>query len=290
MKNNQLERYATAAFVIGSIIGTYFFSRPRRGAFRTEIADEQQRELDLNLTTPANATFGIAWPVIYTGTIGLAIHQALPSQENNPRYASARPWLWANYALNLVFGYFFSKSDLPSRAGGALTTISLLPLSLGLHRQLEIGRTEVPEPENTLRKSISLYTGWLTAATVVSGANLLLQAGYRVSPAAARRWAYGILSATGGLGIIVSKRLNDPYYLLTLITAFVGIAAKQRGRNDEVAALAAAWAVALAGVFVKRLQDAQADNQQEPATDPADTSPASITEPSSTALVDMEAD
>ncbi|RIV18739.1 tryptophan-rich sensory protein [Fibrisoma montanum] len=288
MKNNQLERYATAAFVIGSIIGTFFFSRPKRGAFRTDIADEQQRELDLNLTTPANATFGIAWPVIYTGTIGLAVHQALPSQANNPRYAKARPWLWANYVLNLVFGYFFSKSDLSSRVGGGLTTISLLPLSLGLHRQLEIGRTAVPEPENTLRKSISLYTGWLTAATVVSGANLLLQAGYRVSPATARRWAYGILSATGGLGIVVSKRLNDPYYLVTLIAAFVGIAAKQRGRNDDVAAVAAAWAVALAGVFVQRLRDAQTTAQQAPATDAADQSSESPAEPATPALVEAD--
>lgn len=257
MKNNQVERFGVAALVIGSILGTYFFSRPRRSTFQTILADEQQEELDRNLTTPANATFGVVWPVVYTGTIGLAIHQALPSQQNNLRYAKARPWLAVNYVLNALFGYFFSRQDIRSRVGAGLTTISMLPASLALHRQLEIGHTEVPEPENTLRKSISLYAGWLTAATVVSGANLLQQAGLLASKAVARRWAYALLSATGGLGLIVSKRLNDPYYLTTLIAAFVGIAAKQRGKNDGVAALAAAWALVLTAVFTERLRARQ---------------------------------
>ncbi|GAB3745466.1 tryptophan-rich sensory protein [Spirosoma pomorum] len=257
MKNNQLERYGIATFVITSIIGTYFVSRPRRKSFSAVLADEQQKELDRNLTTPANTTFALVWPVIYTGTMGLAVHQALPSQQNNPRYAKARPWLAVNYTLNALFGYFFSRKDIRSRVGASLTTVALLPASLALHQQLEIGKTEVPEPENTLRKSISLYTGWLTAATVVSVSNLLLQAGVLVPTAVARRWAVAILSGTGGLGIFVSKQLNDPYYLITLITAFVGIAVKQRGKNDDVAVLAAAWALILTAVFTKRVRDAQ---------------------------------
>ncbi|MFD2574118.1 tryptophan-rich sensory protein [Spirosoma soli] len=277
MKNNQVERYGIAALVIGSILGTFFFSRPRKGAFRTTLADEQQEELDRNLTTPANATFGVVWPVVYTGTIGLAIHQALPSQQNNLRYAKARPWLAVNYVLNALFGYFFSRQDVRSRVGAGLTTVSMLPASLALHQQLEIGKTEVPEPENTLRKSISLYAGWLTAATVVSGANLLQQAGFLVPKAVARRLAYAVLSGTGGLGLIVSKRLNDPYYLTTLIAAFVGIAAKQRGKNDGVAALAAAWALVLTAVFTERLRARQnalpVSKTVEAVTNEADKSP-----------------
>lgn len=256
MKTNQLERYGTAIFVIGSILGTYFFSRPRQGAFNTRLAKEQQEELDMNLTTPANATFGVVWPVIYTGTIGLAIHQALPSQQNNLRYQQARPLLWLNYGLNALFGYFFSKPTRSSRTGAGLTTISMLPAALALHRQLEIGRAQVSEPEKTFHKAIGIYAGWLTAASVVSAANLLQQAGYRPTPSTARNWAQIILSATGGLGIVVSKRLNDPYYLTPLIAAFVGIAAKQKGKNDSVALVAGTWALVLAGVFTQRLQQA----------------------------------
>ncbi|WP_128543293.1 tryptophan-rich sensory protein [Larkinella soli] len=270
MKNRMLEQYATAAVVIGSIIGTYFFSRPRQSGFRTRLDREQQTELDRNLLTPANATFGLVWPVIYSGTVGLAVHQALPSQTDNPRYAQARPLLWVNSALNALFGYFFSKSDRDSRTGAALTTIALLPVSLGLHRNLEIGRQAVPEPEKTLRRSISLYAGWLTAASVVSVGNLLLQAGYRVSPESATRWAFGVLSATAGLGIAVSKRLDDPYYLTTLIAAFAGIAAKQTGRNDDLARVAAGLALLLTGVLADALRRKKPEQPAETAPEAAE--------------------
>jgi hypothetical protein len=193
--------------------------------------EEQQRPLDQNLTTPANATFAVVWPVIYTGTVGLALHQALPAQGDNARYARARPWLLASYAGNLVFGYFFSRPDKGSRVGASLTTIATLPMAIGLHQTLGIGQTEVPQPERTLRRSVSLYAGWLTAATVVSAGNLLIEAGLRPRPAAAARWAAGVLPVTTALGLVTARRLNDPYYLAPFVAAFVGIAAKQRGES-----------------------------------------------------------
>ena len=127
MKTNNVARWGTAAFVVGSIVSTYFFSGPRRRGSSTKLFEEQQRPLDQNLTTPANATFAVVWPVIYTGTMGLALHQALPAQRDNGRYAQARPWWLACYALNLTFGYFFSRPDQGSRVGAGVTTIATLP-------------------------------------------------------------------------------------------------------------------------------------------------------------------
>lgn len=254
MNSKAIERYTTAVIVIGSIIGTYFFSRPRKRGLDTELEQDQQEELDLNLTSPANETFGVVWPAIYTGITGLAVHQALPTQRQNPRYQQAQSWLRVSFALNALFGYFFSKPGLSRRAGASLTTISLLVTAIKLHRKLRIGQTRVAQPERALRTSVSLYAGWLTAASVVSVGNLLLQSGLRVRPATATRLAYVILSGTAGLGIVVSKRLNDPYYLTTLIAAFTGIAVKQADKNDSVARLAAACALLLSSILIQRLR------------------------------------
>ncbi|WP_077920546.1 tryptophan-rich sensory protein [Spirosoma sp. 209] len=254
MKTNSVSPLGTAAFVIGSMITTFFFSGARRSK-RTQLFDEQQRVLDQNVVTPANRTFTLVWPVIYTGTAGLLIHQALPAQHTNPRYQQARPWWLASYGLNLLFGVFFSRPDTVSRVGYNLTTIAMLPTALGLHRSLRIGREDVPQPERLLRRSVSLYAGWLTAATVVTTANLALEAGYRVSPAKAVRWAAAVIPLTAGLGLFVARRLNDPYYLLPLISAFSGIAVKQYEKATRVAVVAGACALLTTGVMVQAIRE-----------------------------------
>lgn len=258
MKNKSVSQWGTAAFVIGSMVSAFFFSGERRGGKRVKLLDKQQRALDENLVIPSNETFGLVWSVIYSGTAGLMIHQALPSQQNNPRYNRARPWWIGSYALNLVFAYFFARSDKASRMGGSITTIAILPTAIGLHRALSIGREPVSQPERALRGSVSLYAGWLTAATVVSTTNLLLEAGYRLRPAQAANWAYSILPFTAGLGITISRRLNDPYYLVPLVAAFTGIWAKQQDKATGVAAVSAACAVLTTAVFVQQVREKQA--------------------------------
>lgn len=246
MKNRGFDRWGIAAFVIGSIMAPSFFRKSGQPGRGTNRFDAQQRVLDRNPTTPANGTFPLVWSVVYIGHIGLVVHQALASQQTNPRYAKARPWWLANYALNALFGYFFSRPDQTSRVGASLTTIAMLPVSLGLHRSLAISQiTNVPQPERNLRRSVSLYVGWLTAATVISVGNLLIEAGLRVNRRQGERWAYGVLPVTAGLGIALARRLNDPYYLAPFAAAFGGIAAKQWDKSDGVAVVSGVCALAV---------------------------------------------
>ena len=216
-------------------------------------------ELDANLTTPANATFAIMWPTIYAGTVGLAIHQALPSQENNPRYEKATRWLAANYLLNGVYGSLFSHGEKLARVAANVVTIAQLPTVLALHNALEVGKTEVTEPEKTFQRTAGIYAGWTTVASGLAVTNLLIEAGYRVGHKRAEPYAVGVLSILGGIGLAVSKKLNDPYYLLPFVAGFTGVAAKQYGRNNAVAGVAGALALTVAGVFVQRIQKPKAD-------------------------------
>ncbi len=254
-----MSRLATAALVIGSIVGTYFFAGPRNRKKRTDVVPAFKGELDTNLATPINVTFAAVWPVIYTGTLGLAVHQALPSQVNNPRYEKAAPWLAVNYLLNALFGYFFSHGEKSARVAANAITVAQLPTVLALHKALEVGKTEVSEPEKTFQRTAGIYAGWITVATGVATTNLLIEAGYGLGPKRAEPYAVGLLSILGGIGLVVSKKLNDPYYLLPFVAGFTGVAAKQYGRNDLVAGVAGALALTVAGVFVQRIQEAKAD-------------------------------
>ena len=255
MNTTSIQRIGTAIAVVGSIVGTYFFTRSRTQ--RKSSFSKQRQEIDENLLTPSNETFGIMWPTIYTGTTALAVHQALPDQLDNPRYQKAVPWLLSSYALNNVFTYFFAKDDLLSRRASALTTIALLPNALMLHKALEIGQTEVPQPERTFQKSISLYAGWLSVASVISAGNLLLQSGVKVPEALKGQLTCGALSLVTTAGIGIALKLNDPYYLIPFIAALAGIAAKQKDERKEIAICAATLAVTVAGAFAKQIQESK---------------------------------
>ncbi len=254
MENTKISRIATAVLVVGSIVGTYFFAGPRNRKRRTDVVPEYQDELDTNLITPAGGTFAVVWPVIYTGTLGLAVHQALPSQADNPRYEKAAPWLVANYLLNGLFGFFFSRGEKSARVSANAITVATLPTVLTLHRALEVGQTAVAEPEKTFHRATGIYAGWITVATGVATTNLLIEAGYRVGRQQAVPFAVGLLGVLGAIGVTVAKKLNDPYYLLPFVAGFTGIASKQADRNRAVAGVAGALALATAGLFVQQVR------------------------------------
>ncbi|MBO0936566.1 tryptophan-rich sensory protein [Fibrella sp. HMF5335] len=259
MENTKISRWATAVLVVGSIIGTSWLTSRRNRKKSSEVAPVFEGELDANLTTPANATFPVMWSSIYAGTLGLAVHQALPSQVNNERYEKASPWLVANYVLNAVYGSLFSHGEKSARVAANVVTIAQLPTVLGLHQALEVGKTEVDEPEKTFQRTVGLYAGWTTVASGLAVTNLLIEAGYRVGHKQAEPYAVGALSILGGIGLAVSKKLNDPYYLLPFVAGFTGVAAKQYGRNDLVAGVAGALALTVAGLFAQRIQEAKTD-------------------------------
>jgi hypothetical protein len=258
MKNTSFWRLATAVFALGSIIYTSTSSRRARRQSRKRQPDatasdydvpvEYQKVFDKNLIIPAGWAFGVVWSTVYSGLGALLVHQALPSQAMNPRYKKALPWWWINWTLNAVFGRFFSQDNAQSVVISDLTTKLNLPAALALHNRLEIGKTSVPAPEKYLRIPVSLYTGWLTVATVVGTPDTLLTLGLwernnddRDVPLAA-----GILGATGVAGYAIARHLNDPWYLLPFVAGFGGIASRQWSPQPLVGKTAAGLAVVYA--------------------------------------------
>lgn len=264
--NSLLGRIGTAVLVVASIIYTVTAtaSRPTASANKKKDDDtdfekdnvlpEYRRVFDENPIIPAGWTFGVVWSTIYTGTAAYAIYQTLPSQQTNPRFRKAAPWLAISYVLNAVFGRLFSDPRMESMIGSDVVTKASLPVALALHQQLEIGETEVNGPEKYLRIPFSLYAGWLTTASVVGTPNLLYNLKlWKPEPSRDTPVFIGVLGATTGVAYAVARRLNDPYYLLPFMAGFAGIATKQYGKNNAIALSAAAFSLAVAGILVKWL-------------------------------------
>jgi hypothetical protein len=263
MKNSSFWRIATAVFALGSIIYTTTSSSRSRqqsrerhesdqsgSEYEYDVPVEYENVFEKNMIVPAGWAFGVVWSTIYSGLGALLVHQALPSQENNPRYKNALPWWWTSWTLNAIFGRFFSQNDPRSIVISDLTTKFNLPAALALHQSLEIGKTDVPAPEKYLRIPVSLYAGWLTAATVVGTPNTLLTLNVwepdeeRDEPISA-----GILSATAGAGYLIANRLNDPWYMVPFVAGFGGIATRQWKKEPIVGWTAALLAAAYVGLL-----------------------------------------
>lgn len=291
-------RIATALFAVGSIIYTTTSSSRARRQSREQVQDESAPEYDVpveyqkvfdnNLIIPAGWAFGVVWSTVYSGLGALLVHQALPSQTNNPRYQKALPWWWASWTLNAVFGRFFSQDDARSVVISDVTTKANLPAALALHQRLEIGKTDVPAPEKYLRIPVSLYAGWLTAATVVGTPDTLLTLNLwdrdetRDVPLAA-----GILGATGLAGYAIARQLNDPWYMVPFVAGFGGIASRQWTKHPMVGWTAAGLAAAYVSLLAYWLPKGQFRAYDHPAEDveaEVMTSPIETTDPHQAAI------
>ncbi|GAB4051044.1 tryptophan-rich sensory protein [Spirosoma litoris] len=263
MKNSSFWRIATAAFAVGSIIYTTVSSSRARQeskarkeaekgglAYEYDVPVEYEQVFEKNMIVPAGWTFGAVWSTIYSGLTALLVHQALPSQEHNPRYEKALPWWWASWSLNAIFGRFFSENDPRSIVISDLTTKFNLPAALALHQSLEIGKTDVPSPEKYLRIPVSLYAGWLTAATVVGTPNTILTLNaWKPDEERDEPISAGILATTALAGYFIARRLNDPWYMLPFVAGFAGIASRQWSKEPIVGQTAGALATAYAALL-----------------------------------------
>ena len=263
MKKASIWRIATAVLAAGSIIYTSLSSSESRrqsrerkkhnqsgSEYEYDVPVEYEQVFQKNEIVPAGWAFGAVWSTVYAGLGALMIHQALPSQESNPRYQKALPWWLTSWTLNALFGRFFSQNDPQSIIISDVITKLNLPAALGLHRSLEIGKNSVSGPEKYLRIPVSLYTGWLTVASVVGTPDTLLTI-YVWEPEAERDEpiAAGILGVTAGAGYFIAQQLNDPWYMLPFVAGFGGIATRQWKQHSVVGRTAAGLAATYAGLL-----------------------------------------
>ena len=173
------------------------------------------------LLTPAPYAF-LIWVPIYLGLLALAVYQALPDQEENPRLQALRPWLALTAVLNAIWLYSVADAHLWLPV---LTIFALLATAIAMRRALGVG----VEHEGVLRwlgYSVSLYAGWLTLATIVNTSSTLLLAGWT---SGATFWTMVMLLVGTAIGLTVRVNWRDPVYGSVFVWTFLAIAIGQWG-------------------------------------------------------------
>jgi hypothetical protein len=179
------------------------------------------------LFTPAGYVFAI-WSVIYLGLLAYMVYQALPSQRTNPRLRAIGWWYVAGNLANTIWIFFWHYEQLLVTVGLIVVLLVCLVMAYlrlaaargvkGLVSRSEFWTTHVP---------FSIYTAWVTVATVANVSGFLVQVGYDGSPLTPAIWTVVLLLVATGIGLLFLSRWRDVAYVGVLVWAFIGIAVNQ---------------------------------------------------------------
>jgi translocator protein len=224
---------ATAGVIsMGVIANTTLLNGVRTG----EIA----RRYDLPFT-PAGWTFSI-WSFIYLALLALTVYQAGRGAAASRVDAVRGPFVFAAVA-NMAWLLFWAYEALAA----TLALMLLLLLSLAA----AYAALRASPPPSTLEawcvdRPISLYLGWITAATLANLSVVVVSGGWLPSSLDPTGWSLVMTGVALAIAAFVYLRLTDPIYLAVLAWAMAGIAFKPE--QVALVAMAAMSVAALAGV------------------------------------------
>jgi hypothetical protein len=173
-KNDTLRQLVVIVTFIGTLLVNYLSNAlPLNGVTAAEVSDALYTYF-----TPANFAFSI-WGLIYLGLTGFVVYQALPAQRDNPMMRRAGYPFALTSVLNAAwlfawhYGYFVLSVVLMLALLATLLTI-YLRLDLGLpagKRRLDFSNWA---DRWLVHIPFSLYTAWITVATVANVAGTLV--------------------------------------------------------------------------------------------------------------------
>jgi benzodiazapine receptor len=188
-----------------------------------------------SLFTPAGFTFSI-WGLIYLLLTAFVIYQALPAQRTNQTLAKIGPLFIANCVANAAWIFVWHYD---------LLWLSLLLMAVILLTLIQIYRTLLaagPAASKSewllLRLPFSLYTGWITVASIANISCVQFAMGWDNAVLSALDWTLLKLAVAGAIGAFVILRLRDIPYVLVIAWAAFGIASRQVETPEVVGAAA----------------------------------------------------
>jgi len=186
-----------------------------------------------SLFTPAGFTFSI-WGLIYLTLLAFVVYQALPAQRGNRSITAISPLFKANCAANAVWIFAWHYD---------LLWLSLLLMAAILGTLVQIFRMLLAagEPASKaewfcLRLPFSLYTGWITVATIANLSCVQFAMGWDNAGLSVLDWTLLKLAVAGAIGASVVLRTGNIAYVLVIGWAAFGIASKQIATPEVVGA------------------------------------------------------
>lgn len=207
--------------------------------------------------TPAGYAFTI-WSLIYTGLLAFSIWQLLPA--NRARFANIRSFYILSCALNCGWLYMWHSDQI------AICSLLLFLLAVSLFFvNLYLKRSEGLGDYWLAKAPFSIYFGWVTAATLVNFAILLVY--WRVE-FSSNGWvvlSVALILLAAGLGVILRIRLSNYLYPLAIAWALAAIGVKQSGNTAVVVATAVGVIACLIACLSFVVNLPSTDNPRRPA-------------------------
>jgi hypothetical protein len=197
---------------------------------------------------PAGYVFSI-WGLIYLGLILYTIYQALPSQKENTALKAIAPYYWASSLANTAWIFLWHYEVFSVTVPTMLVILAALVV---IYLKL---KDSAGAQKWLVRLPFSIYLGWISVATVANISQLLFSLNWSGFGIPGEVWAVIMLGLASVLGLLVAWRENDPFYVLVLIWAYIGIAISQA---DTALVVNSSWAgvVVLAlGLIVSSLKE-----------------------------------
>ena len=187
-----------------------------------------------SLFTPAGYTFSI-WGVIYLMLLVFVIWQALPAQRSNEKIASTSRYFQINCLMNALWIVVWHYDLL---ALSFVVMLVILATLILIYRSLIASIDTAPFVEHiTLYLPFSLYTGWITLATIANLSVLQYSYGWDDAWLTAVQWTLVKLAVVGAIGARMVLRHRDIPFVLVVAWGAYGISVMQSA-TPEVAGAA----------------------------------------------------
>lgn len=177
-----------------------------------------------SLFTPAGFTFSI-WGVIYIALLVFVVWQALPGQRDNPQLARISPWFKVNCLANALWLVAWHYDQLVL---SMLLMLVVLATLIRIYRILIVDIDTAPFRQHlTLYLPFSIYTGWITVATIANASILQTAFGWDAAGIDAIDWTLGKLALAGAVGATMVLKFRDVPFAAVVAWAAYGISVMQ---------------------------------------------------------------
>jgi len=234
---DRFRSYLVPLATVGTILFNWLAAIGRvNGVSPADISDKYPTPI-----TPAGYAFSI-WSLIYVGMIAFSIYQMLPA--NAARFRSIRSLYILTCALNCAWIYMWHSDQIAI----CFVLIFLLAACLFLIN-VKLRETNGMAEYWFAKAPLGIYFGWVTAATLVNFAVLLVHWNVSISATAWTWIGIGLIVFAAVLGVIVRIRLVNYLYPLAIAWALTAIGVKQSGQTLIVAAAAFGTVACLIAAF-----------------------------------------
>lgn len=212
---------ATIFAVIGTFVAnslSNFF--PLGGQNVGEIANTRLAGV---LITPANYAF-IIWGVIYVGLIAYSVYQLQPTQQKNPELWRSNKLLIVACIAQIIWIFCFT---LKLFALSILPMLVILLSLLVIYINLGFDKARLSWQQRWfVRVPFSIYTAWISVATIVNVASALYASGWNGLGLSDALWTAIILMVGGLVAGYMALTYRDVPFVLVFAWAYAAIAAR----------------------------------------------------------------